>query len=76
MLKYPRTPHLQGSGIQPGDEPAVVDLEHLKNSFVVVEEKLDGANAGLSFDENETLRLQSRGHYLDGGPREKHFALF
>ncbi|MFN8612757.1 MAG: RNA ligase family protein [Vulcanimicrobiota bacterium] len=76
MLKYPRTPHLQGSGIQPGDEPAVVDFEHLKNRFVVVEEKLDGANAGLSFDENETLRLQSRGHYLDGGPREKHFALF
>lgn len=76
MLKYPRTPHLQGSGIQPGDEPAVVDFEHLKNRNLVVEEKLDGANSGISFDEEGGLRLQSRGHYLDGGPREKHFALF
>ncbi|MBS2039377.1 RNA ligase family protein [bacterium] len=76
MLKYPRTPHLQGSGIQPGDEPAVVDFDHLRGRYLVVEEKLDGANAGLSFDQDGNLRLQSRGHYLDGGPREKHFALF
>lgn len=74
--KYPRTPHLQGSGIQPGDEPAVVDFEHLKGRYLVVEEKLDGANSGLSFDQDGSLRLQSRGHFLDGGPREKHFALF
>lgn len=76
MLKYPRTPHLDGSGIQPGDEPAQHDFSHLNGRQLVVEEKLDGANSGLSFEEDGQLRLQSRGHYLDGGAREKHFALF
>jgi hypothetical protein len=43
--------------------------------WLVVEEKLDGANAALSFQHGE-LMLQSRGHYLTGGYRERHFALF
>lgn len=76
MLKYPRTPHLQGSGIQPGDDPALADFSVLAGRSIVVEEKLDGANSGLSFEPDGQLRLQSRGHYLDGGAREKHFALF
>jgi hypothetical protein len=42
---------------------------------LVIEEKLDGANCALSFDVDGALLLQSRGHFLDGGPREKHFAL-
>jgi hypothetical protein len=40
----------------------------------VVEEKLDGANCGLRFDGGQ-LRLQSRGHTLAGGPRERQFEL-
>lgn len=36
---------------------------------------MDGANCGISFSEKGELQLQSRGHYLRGGPREKHFAL-
>jgi hypothetical protein len=38
------------------------------------EEKLDGANSGISFDDDGALLLQSRGHFLAGGPRERHFA--
>ena len=76
MLKYPRTPHLGDSRVQPGDEPARVDCSHLSGCHLVIEEKVDGANAGLSFDEAGSLLLQSRGHYLTGGGREKHFALF
>jgi hypothetical protein len=34
----------------------------------------DGANAGVSFDSDGGLRLQSRGHVLSGGPRERQFA--
>lgn len=41
---------------------------------LVVEEKLDGANAGISFDSGGVLKLQSRGHFLAGGPRERQFA--
>ncbi|HEX8148440.1 MAG TPA: RNA ligase family protein [Pyrinomonadaceae bacterium] len=76
LHKYPRTPHLTGSRLQPGDEDLrVVSLEHLKGSRVVVEEKLDGANSAVSFGEDGRLLLQSRGHFLDGGPRERHFGL-
>ena len=76
LHKYPRTPHLTGSRLQPGDEDLrVVSLEHLKGLNLVVEEKLDGANSAVSFGEDGRLLLQSRGHFLDGGPRERHFGL-
>jgi hypothetical protein len=75
--KYPRTPHLEGSRLQPGDEALdSVPFAQIQDRFVVVEEKLDGANAGFRFDENGELLLQSRGHFLTGGVREKHFNLF
>ncbi|MBO7293353.1 MAG: RNA ligase family protein, partial [Clostridia bacterium] len=43
---------------------------------VVIEEKIDGANTAVSFDGEGNLLLQSRGHYLTGGYREKHYNLF
>ncbi|MGH9763171.1 MAG: RNA ligase family protein, partial [Blastocatellia bacterium] len=77
LLKYPRTQHIEGSRLQPGDEDLdSVSFEVLKSKPIVVEEKLDGANSGISFGTDGRLYLQSRGHFLDGGPREKHFALF
>ncbi|MBZ0236282.1 MAG: RNA ligase family protein [Deltaproteobacteria bacterium] len=75
--KYPRTQHLEGSRLQPGDHDLEqVPLSALRGRYVVVEEKLDGANAGLAVGEDGGLRLQSRGHALTGGPRERHFDLF
>ena len=77
ILKYPRTQHLEGSKLQPGDEDlAQVSFASLRGAHIVVEEKVDGANAGLRFSDDGKALLQSRGHYLTGGPREKHFALF
>jgi hypothetical protein len=77
LHKYPRTHHLEGSRLQPGDEDSQsVPFAALAGRDLVIEEKLDGANAGISFDEAGRLWLQSRGHFLTGGPREKHFALF
>ena len=50
ILKYPRTPHIAGSGIQPGDEDLnAVAREALQGLPVVIEEKLDGSNSGVSF---------------------------
>jgi len=46
----------------------------LAGKHLVVEEKQDGANCGISFPDGK-LHLQSRGHYLRGGPREKQFDL-
>ncbi|WP_088254867.1 RNA ligase family protein [Fimbriiglobus ruber] len=77
MFKYPRTQHLSGSRLQVGDEDLdAVPMAALAGRHVVIEEKMDGANCGLSFDADAGLLLQSRGHYLVGGPREKQFNLF
>lgn len=77
ILKYPRTPHLQGSRLQAGDEDAEqAPYRELIGRHIVVEEKLDGGNAGLSFDAAGELLLQSRGHYLVGGGRERQFNLY
>lgn len=75
LHKYPRTPHVQGSKLQPGDfDLSQIPFRTLADCYLVIEEKVDGANAGISFDDH--LQLQSRGHFLTGGEREKHFALF
>jgi hypothetical protein len=76
LHKYPRTRHLVGSRLQPGDEDLdAVPMADLAGRWVVVEEKMDGANCGVRFDDAELL-LQCRGHYLLGGPRERQFDLF
>jgi RNA ligase-like protein len=77
LRKYPRTHHLEGSRRQPGDEDLnALPFSQLAGRDLVVEEKLDGANAAVSFGPSGELLLQSRGHYLTGGPRERHFDLF
>jgi hypothetical protein len=76
LRKYPRTPHLSGSALQRGDDPETLPFAAWRGRHLVVEEKLDGANCAVSFGPDGELRLQSRGHYLTGGGREAHFALF
>lgn len=76
IVKYPRTPHLEGSRLQEGDEDlSQVPFEEILFRHIVVEEKIDGANSAVSFDGDGKLLLQSRGHYLDGGYRERHYNL-
>lgn len=73
ILKYPRTAHLEGSRLQPGDLDDGIRLKDLPDGNWVWEEKLDGANTGISFDADCTMLMQSRGHVLQGGPRERQF---
>ena len=50
ILKYPRTPHIAGSRLQPGDEDlGMIAPEVLEAGSLVIEEKLDGSNSGISF---------------------------
>ena len=69
MIKFPKTPRIAN----------VLKEEDLytrwKGLNAIVQEKVDGANSGISFDESGKLLLQSRGHYLVGGPRERQFDL-
>ncbi|MEO1268591.1 MAG: RNA ligase family protein [Myxococcota bacterium] len=77
IVKYPRTHHLEGSRLQPGDEGmGDVPFTQITDRPVVVEEKVDGSNTGIRFGPGREVKLQSRGHYLTGGGRERHFALF
>jgi len=75
LTKYPRTRHLEGSRLQAGDLPDDQPIADLAGQPLIVEEKLDGANCAVSFDREGGLLLQSRGHYLGGGYRERHFDL-
>lgn len=69
FFKYPRTPHLFG-------ERGTDDDKHLNEAdsralladeSLIVEEKLDGTNVGIHFDERGELVLQCRGHLITEG---------
>ena len=76
IQKYPRTPHIEGSRLQPGDEDlSQIPFDAIRGRVLVIEEKCDGANTAVSFGPDGELLLQSRGHYLTGGYRERHYNL-
>ena len=68
--KFPHTPHLLwlGEGTPRDDKvlPPAEVVEFLSGE-VVVEEKVDGANLGLSLGPDGRVRPQSRGNYLAPG---------
>ena len=75
IIKYPSTMHLEGSSLQTGDSVDVFKFNQLKGKYLVIEEKIDGANSGISFSSDAELLMQSRGHYLLGHDKP-HFDLF
>lgn len=76
ILKYPRTQHLQGSRLGEGDEDLrQIPFSEILGKYIVIEEKIDGANSAVSFNDEGELFLQSRGHYLNGGYNERHYNL-
>lgn len=77
IFKYPRTRHLEGSRAQFGDEDLkCAKLTEIQDQYLVLEEKVDGANCGISFGSDGKMYLQSRGHFLNGGYGERQFDLF
>jgi RNA ligase len=68
FVKFPRTPHLVwlGKSSPRGDKlMAAADADEWLRQPMSVEEKIDGANLGLSLGADGRFRAQSRGHYLD-----------
>ena len=77
IIKYPRTPHIRGSRLQQGDEDlSQIPFAAIQDKYIVIEEKVDGANVAVSFNQDGELLLQSRGHFLTGGRRERDYDLF
>ena len=65
IYKYPRTRHLEGSRKQKGDEDLkYIPFLEIKGKFLVLEEKIDGANCGISFDCDGRMYLDGQ---ADGG---------
>lgn len=67
FFKFPSTPHLAVlCGVEVRDDKVMSESE--RSSFlqhkIVVEEKVDGANLGISFDAEGDVRVQNRGSYL------------
>lgn len=67
FFRFPHTPHLawlaEGT---PRDDKVLspAEAQALLVGEVVIEEKVDGANLGISVGQDGTLRIQNRGQYL------------
>ena len=69
FFKFPHTPHLVWLGAESPREDKVLsprDVESFLEGEVLVEEKVDGANIGLSIGPDGDVRVQNRGSYLRG----------
>jgi ATP-dependent RNA circularization protein (DNA/RNA ligase family) len=67
FYRFPRTSHLAWLGRQPPRQDKLfseIERREFLSHRVVVEEKVDGANIGISVDEHGILRAQNRGSYL------------
>ncbi len=68
FFKFPSTPHLATlPGVDVRADKVLSEFE--RNEFLrlslVIEEKVDGANLGISFNSEGDVRAQNRGAYLD-----------
>lgn len=70
FVKFPRTPHVLWLGESALRRDKLMDAGEAKALLrrpASIEEKVDGANLGLSIGPDGRLRAQSRGHYLEPG---------
>ena len=68
FFKFPSTPHLALLGNADVRDDKVMTASEQSEFLcheLVVEEKIDGANLGISFDSDGNIRAQNRGAYLE-----------
>ena len=73
FLKFPSTPHLLWLGTSIPRADKVFDRDEAVTFLqepVMVEEKVDGANLGISFDSEGNLLAQNRGNLLQRGVKD------
>lgn len=67
FVRYPHTPHLTWLSSKPPRADKVLSADEVASLLagaIVVEEKIDGANIGLSVNHAGEIRVQNRGDYL------------
>lgn len=65
--KFPSTPHLtvlDGATVRDDKVLTPVERDRFLDHGVIVEEKIDGANLGISFDSTGEIQAQNRGSFL------------
>jgi hypothetical protein len=70
FFKFPRTPHLWWPLDRPPNDDRVIappDARDFLSGDIAIEEKVDGANIGLSVDEGGSIRVQNRGSWIERG---------
>jgi len=68
FVKFPHTPHLTWLSGRPLREGGVLSDSEAKSFLqgdVIIEEKVDGANIGISVSAEHALIVQNRGAYID-----------
>lgn len=68
FFKFPKTPHLFiAPGVSVRNDKVMTPQESalFLSSTVIVEEKVDGANIGISFNDAGELQFQNRGNYVN-----------
>lgn len=79
FVKFPTTPHLLWLGATAARADKVLtrdEAESFLRHSLIVEEKVDGANLGLSFDSHGNLLAQNRGNYLERGTKDQFAPLW
>jgi len=67
FFRFPHIAHLAWLGLgMPRDDKvlSISERDYLLSGTVVIEEKIDGANLGISLDPDGKRRVQNRGQYL------------
>lgn len=65
-IKFPSTPYIEldKKSIRTDKILTEREVEKMLNAELCIEEKIDGANLGISFDDNGNILFQNRGSYL------------
>ena len=72
FVKFPTTPHLLWLATAAAREDKVLsrtEADSFLSLPIIVEEKVDGANLGISFDAHGNLLAQNRGNLLERGTK-------
>ncbi|OWZ18996.1 DNA ligase [Phytophthora megakarya] len=79
LLKFPRTTHLIDLGAATSDD-LVSSIDHIsipadENTAIVITEKVDGANMGISLSPEGALAVQNRSHAINSESHRQFRAL-
>jgi atypical dual specificity phosphatase len=69
IIKFPRTRHIANIGSATRDDLLMTkeEINEFLNKEIYVEEKIDGANLGISINKDGKILVQNRSHYVTSG---------